>query len=42
MGGPGRRGEGIMAMNRFYVDKRQIQGEWVRITGDDVRHIAKY
>jgi 16S rRNA (uracil1498-N3)-methyltransferase len=41
MGGPCRRREGIVFMNRFYVGKGQIQGDWVRITGEDVKHITK-
>lgn len=28
-------------MNRFYVDKEQIQGKWAEITGEDVKHITK-
>lgn len=28
-------------MNRFYVDRDRIQGDWVRIDGEDVKHITK-
>jgi len=41
MDSPGRKDGGTVEMNRFYVDKKQILGEWVRITGEDVRHITK-
>ena len=36
-----RHAERIRAMNRFYVDKSQIQGEWVSITGEDLKHITR-
>jgi len=38
---PGCKDEGIIYMNRFYVDKGHIDGEQVKIAGDDVKHIAK-
>jgi|LSQX01.2.fsa_nt_gb 16S rRNA (uracil1498-N3)-methyltransferase len=41
MGRPDRQDGGMAVLNRFYVDKSKIQGEWVRITGEDVKHITK-
>lgn len=41
MGSTCRHAERIRAMNRFYVDKSQIKGEWVTITGEDVKHITR-
>lgn len=41
MEGTGRKDEGVIVMNRFYVDKNQIYGEWVRIVGEDVKHITR-
>lgn len=41
MGGYGSKGEGIAAMNRFYVDRRDITGSKATIRGEDVKHITK-
>jgi 16S rRNA (uracil1498-N3)-methyltransferase len=41
VGGSGLQGERIEEMNRFYVDKREIDGKRVKMRGEDVKHITK-